>query len=160
MSFLVLWIVIAVLAAIGEMLTTGLFLAALAVAALFTAASALVLPLAVQVLLFAALSLTGLGVFRPLVVHALRLDADRALEWPGGNTHILGKRAVVTETVDADRGQIRIGSGEFWSARPYNPDDIIPAGRQVEVLLVEHLTALVVPEEAATALPVDSDSQS
>lgn len=160
MAFLILWIVIALVAAIGEMLTTGLFLAALAVAALLTGLTAPVLPLAFQVLVFAVLSITGLAVFRPIAVHALGLDADRALEHFDVSNHIVGKRAVVTETVESDRGQIRIGGGEFWSARPYNPDDVIPAGRQVEVLLVENLTALVAPEEAATALPVDIESHS
>ncbi|MBV9281107.1 MAG: hypothetical protein JOZ41_13580 [Chloroflexi bacterium] len=40
---------------------------------------------------------------------------------------------------------MRVGSGEFWSARSVEPALSIAPGRQVEVVRVEGLTALVRP---------------
>lgn len=145
------WLIVALLAAIGETLTTGLFLAALAVAAVIVAITALVLPLALQVLLFAGLSLAGIAVFRPIAVHALGLDTIHHLPEPSHLPHIVGRKAIVTQTVNADSGQIRIGSGEFWTARPYELNDSFPTGTPVEVLFVENLTALVAPVETVPA---------
>ena len=51
------WLVVALLAGVGEVLTTGLFLAIVAVAAIVTALIALVLPFTlVQIALFAGMS--------------------------------------------------------------------------------------------------------
>jgi membrane protein implicated in regulation of membrane protease activity len=52
---------------------------------------------------------------------------------------------VVTRRVDANGGQIRIGEGEFWSARAFDPADVMEPGAPVEVVLVDGLTALVSP---------------
>ena len=51
-------------------------------------------------------------------------------------------RATVLRRVDADGGLVRIG-GEEWSARAYNPDQVLEPGAQVEVAKIEGATALV-----------------
>lgn len=157
-AFLLFWIVVAVISAIGEMMTAGLFLAALAAAAALTGLSALFLPLLLQVALFAGLSIAGLAFIRPLAVHALALDRVHDAGRLEDRSHIQGKHGIVTQTVDMGGGQIRIGNGEFWSARPYEPGDVIPAGRQVEVLLVDNLTALVAPDPTPSPPPSETDS--
>jgi hypothetical protein len=49
--------------------------------------------------------------------------------------------------VDRSRGPrgLRIGDGEFWSARSYDPDDLIPVGASAEIEVVDGLTVLVSP---------------
>jgi membrane protein implicated in regulation of membrane protease activity len=147
---MLIWIIVAIVAAILEVLTTGLFLATMAVAAVATALVAPFLPGAIQVLLFAGLSLVGILAVRPLVVSALGLDSLMRHDQPVIRSHIVGRRAVVTRIVDASGGQIRIGEGEFWSARAYDSNERIPVGETVEVMLVDGLTALVTP---LTTLP-------
>lgn len=145
-SGLAFWLVIAIVAAVGEILTTGLFLASIAVAAVITAIVSIFLPVGIiEIAVFAAVSLVGIAVFRPIVVHALGMEASSALTGSLSHPYLVGKRALVTRTVDAERGQIRVGQGEFWSARAFNEDDVIPPGRQVEILVVDGLTALVAP---------------
>lgn len=149
MPLWVFWLGVGIAAAIGEVMSAGLFLASVAVAALITAIVAFFLPasifLAVQVVVFAALSLLGIAVLRPVVMNALGWHPTDQITGPTYHSHLSGKRAVVTRAVDANGGQIRIGEGEFWSARAFDPDDSMAAGQTVEIVLVEGLTALVAP---------------
>lgn len=141
-----IWIVIAIAAAIGEVLTVDLFLASVAVAAVAAGIAAVFfVPLVLQIVLFAVLSLVGIGVVRPAVKHALGIDAVLPADIQVRQPHVVGRQAVVTQAVDEQSGQIRIGQGEFWSARAFDPQESIPVGTRVEVLLVEGITALVAP---------------
>lgn len=140
-----LWLVIAAAAAVGELLTTGLFLACIAVAAMASAILAIAFPWEVQVAVFAGASLAGLVVLRPLVIHGFGLDTYLTHSDPLIQPRIVGRKAIVTRPISATGGQIRIGEGEFWSARAFEPGGEIPAGETVEIMLVEGVTALVVP---------------
>jgi membrane protein implicated in regulation of membrane protease activity len=137
-----MWLALAVIAAIGEVLTFDLFLASVAAAALVVAVVALVLPPVFQVSLFAALSLVGTAFIRPAIKRALGIEAASD---PGMRSHpsVVGRRATVTHAVDAHGGQIRIGDGEFWTARSFDLTETIVAGETVNVVLVDGLTALV-----------------
>jgi membrane protein implicated in regulation of membrane protease activity len=142
----VLWLVVAIAAAIGEVVTLGLFLAAFAAAAVITAIVSILVPeAAIQVAVFGVLSLVGIGVFRPIVINALGWHQAEQISGPVSQSHLMNKRAVVTRRVDNHGGQIRIGEGEFWSARSFDPGDVMEPGSQVEVVLVDGLTALVSP---------------
>lgn len=152
-TWLVLWIVIAVLAAIGELLTTGLFLASIAVAAVVAALVAIVLPVALQVVIFAALALGGIALVRPIALHALGMDRSDGHISGSTTSYLVGRRGIVTRTVDSSGGQIRIGEGEFWTARAFNDDDVIEPGTRVEILLVDGLTALVAPVSPPSISP-------
>lgn len=144
--WVLLWVAVAIAAALGEVMTVGLFLAAFAAAAVITAIVAIVgPPLAVQVGVFGVLSLLGIGVFRPIALNALGWRQAEQISGPVSQTHLMNKRAVVTKTVDGSGGQIRIGEGEFWSARAFDPGDVMQPGAQVEVVLADGLTALVSP---------------
>jgi membrane protein implicated in regulation of membrane protease activity len=140
-----IWLVVAVAAAIGEALTYDLFLASVAGAALLTAITVLILPGAAQVGVFAVLSLLGIFVVRPAAKAALGLNHASNDSIGVRHTHVIGRRAVVTQTVTLDGGQIRIGQGEFWSARAYEPTDRFEPGDPVRVVLIEGVTALVEP---------------
>ncbi len=59
-----------------------------------------------------------------------------------GAAALVGARAVVLEEVSANAGCVKIG-GEVWTARPFDDDEVFPAGARVEVLKIEGATALV-----------------
>jgi membrane protein implicated in regulation of membrane protease activity len=139
------WLVVALIAAAGEVLTTGLFLAIVAVAAVIVAILALVLPLGVQLAVFAGVSLAGIVFIRPALIRSLGIDSLAHASGHVTQSQIMGRRATVTRTVDSAGGQVRIGDGEFWSARSYDPDDLIPVGAPAKIMVVDGLTALVSP---------------
>jgi membrane protein implicated in regulation of membrane protease activity len=143
---LIFWLIVAVIAAIGEVMTTGLFLALVAVAAVLTALSSLFLSSVILELgIFSGLSLVGIGVLRPVLVRALDMDTLIPDAEPMRHPYVVGRRAVVTRPVDSHGGQVRIGEGEFWSARAYDPADRMPVGETVEIMVVDGLQALVAP---------------
>jgi len=134
------WSVAALILAVGEIFTPGLFflgpIALAAVAAAIGAAAGL--DVAFQVLVFALTSLASLAVLRPLARAHLRMPA--ALRT--GTAALEGAHAIVLQRVDQDGGLVRIG-GEDWSARAFMPDQIIEPGTRVEVVKIEGATALV-----------------
>jgi membrane protein implicated in regulation of membrane protease activity len=153
-----IWLAIAVVAAIGEILTVDLFLASVAAAAIVAAGVGFAVGVPAQIAVFAVVSLLGILVFRPLIKSALGIDSSVSNVASASHPHLAGRRAVVTQTVDASGGQVRIGQGEFWSARTYNPNGPIPPGAVVEIVLVDGLTALVAPVQQ-TSLEVTPDDE-
>jgi membrane protein implicated in regulation of membrane protease activity/DNA-binding CsgD family transcriptional regulator len=135
------WIAIALIALAGEAFTTALVLASFALAALIVSPLSLVVPWPAQVVVFAAMSLILIIAVRPLALRFLPIDLGSTEPSAGG---IAGRQAVTTERIDGRGGQIRIGQGEFWSARPADVS-AIPPGSTVEVVRVEGLTAVVRP---------------
>jgi membrane protein implicated in regulation of membrane protease activity len=136
----VVWVVLAVLFAIGEVLTPGLFfLGPLAVAAVAAAvASVLGAGTAGSVVVFLAGSLLTLLFLRPIARQHVRLPAISRT----GTDALVGRRAVVTRKVDGIGGRVRIG-GEEWSARSYLDDEEYAEGSTVDVVKIEGATALV-----------------
>jgi membrane protein implicated in regulation of membrane protease activity len=135
----VLWVVIAVALAVGEVMTAGFVLGAIALAAVLPAlAAALGLGLAAQLLLFTAGTLASLVLLRPLAQRHLRVPAAIRT----GTKALEGARAVVLVRVDDTGGRVRIG-GEEWSARAYFDDQVIEPGTRVEVAKIDGATALV-----------------
>ena len=134
------WAIAALLLAIGEVFTPGLFflgpVALAAVAAAVAAAEGGALWL--QLVVFIAASAASLGVLRPLARAHLHVPA--ALRT--GTAALEGARAVVTVRVDHSGGRVRIG-GEEWSARAYMTDQVLDPGTQVLVMKIEGATALV-----------------
>ena len=134
------WAIAALLLAVGEILTPGLFflgpvaLAAVAAAIVAVAGAAVWL----QVIVFAGASLASLGILRPIARVHLRMPA--ALRT--GTAALVGARAVVLQRVDQNGGRVRIG-GEEWTARAFMPDQVLEPGTQVEVVKIEGATALV-----------------
>ena len=151
------WLVVAVLAVIGEVVTMDLFLVCVAIAAVVVAIVSVFLPLGLQVGIFAVLSLGGIAFVRPALKGALGIDTLKSVGGPEKHSHLEGKRAVVTQTINPAGGQIRIGQAEFWSARAFNPDEEIPVGTNVEIELVDGLTAVVTPVLPAPVLDSNID---
>jgi membrane protein implicated in regulation of membrane protease activity len=134
------WVIAALLLAVGEIFTPGLFfLGPVALAAVAGAiAAAIGAAVWIQVVVFAVASFASLGLLRPIARSHLRMPAAIRT----GTAALEGKRAVVLQRVDQDSGRVRIG-GEEWTARAYMPDQVIEPGTQVEVVKIEGATALV-----------------
>jgi membrane protein implicated in regulation of membrane protease activity len=135
-----LWALLAVALAVGELLTPGLFFlgpVALAAAAA-TLASLLGAGAIGSLLVFIGGSLASLGVLRPIARRHLRLPALSRT----GTDALVGRRALVTQRVDAHGGRVRIG-GEEWSARAYVDDQVLVEGQTVDIIQIEGATALV-----------------
>ncbi len=140
MSACVAWVVAAVLLAVGEIFTPGLFFLGPVALAAVAAAVAAVLGAAIwlQALVFVLGSFASLGFLRPIA--RAHLSMPRAIRT--GAAALEGARAVVLQRVDDQGGRVRIG-GEEWSARAYVPDEVFDPGTQVEVARIEGATALV-----------------
>jgi membrane protein implicated in regulation of membrane protease activity len=137
----VVWLVLAGLLGVAEVMTTTLAFGLLAVAAAVAAVvGAVGLGLPVQIIAFAAAGVAGLGVVRPLAARHIRQPPLLRT----GTSALVGRSAIVTEEVTPLDGRVRIG-GEVWSARSYDESQVIPAGSQVDVLAIEGATALVHP---------------
>jgi membrane protein implicated in regulation of membrane protease activity len=136
----VIWAIIAVLLALGELATPGLFfLGPVALAAIPAGIVALLGGAAwLQVLIFILGALASLAVLRPVARAHLKMPAITRT----GTAALIGTRALVLERVDLNGGRVRIG-GEEWSARSYMEDQVLEPGTRVEVAKIEGATALV-----------------
>jgi len=134
------WVVVAALLAIGELLTPGLFF--LGPVALAAVAAALVSLLgagsAISVLVFIAGSIASLALLRPIARRHVRMPQLMRT----GTDALVGRKATVTRQVDAAGGRVRIG-GDEWSARSYREDGVYAEGAIVDVVKIEGATALV-----------------
>jgi|SRR5215469_8301676 len=143
MGLWIIWIIVAAVLGIAEIMTTTLALGILAVAALvgagvgFAGGNA-----ALQFGAFAITAAVGLGIARPVAMRHIR----RPPLLRTGTAALVGRPAYVLEEVTALGGRVKIG-GEEWSARPYDETLAIPAGSTVDVMQIEGATALVYPRE-------------
>jgi membrane protein implicated in regulation of membrane protease activity len=141
MSGWVLWVVVAGLFGVGEMLTTSFFLAPFALgaglAAIAEAASAGEL---VAWLVFVIASLLSLLVLRPIA----RSHMHTPPHIRTGSAALVGNDATVLERIANAEGVgcVKIG-GEVWTARSYDEDQVIEAGTRVQVVQIKGATALV-----------------
>jgi membrane protein implicated in regulation of membrane protease activity len=137
----VLWLIAAVVFAIGEIATTGFFLAPFAggaaLAALVSVAGA---GAARSWIVFLVASVALLAALRP-VARSFRRTPPHLRT---GTAALIGKPAVVVERIANDEavGCVRI-DGEVWTARAYDEDEVIEAGRKVHVVEIRGATALV-----------------
>jgi len=136
----VIWAIVAVVLAVGEVLTPGLFfLGPVAVAAVAAAIVAAVgANAAIQVIVFIAGAIASVAVLRPIARAHLHMPAMIRT----GTAALVGAKATVLERVDANGGRVRIG-GEEWTARSYMDGQVFEPGTQVEVAEIKGATALV-----------------
>ena len=137
------WLIAAAALGVAESFTLTLAFGLLAAAALVAAIVAGVGgSLLLQVLAFAITAGVGLVIVRPI--------ARRQMTHPSlvreGSYALVGKKAVVIEEVTGTQGLIKL-SGEVWSARSLDEDQVIPVGASVDVMEIEGATAIVYPRE-------------
>jgi len=134
------WSIVAVALAIGEIVTPGLFVlgpialaaAAAAVAAAFGAGWV------IELIVFVGGSVASLAFIRPIAKAHLRLP----IALRTGAAALVGSPAVVLERVDSSGGRVKIG-GEVWSARAFDENQVLVPGTKVQVAEIEGATALV-----------------
>jgi membrane protein implicated in regulation of membrane protease activity len=136
----VIWAIVAVALAIGEIFTPGLFfLGPIALAALgATVVAALGAGIWIQIVVFGVGSFAAVGLLRPIA--RKHLTMPRALRT--GAAALEGAKAIVLQRVDDRGGRVKIG-GEEWSARSYVADEAFDVGTEVEVVQIQGATALV-----------------
>ncbi|MEY2442767.1 MAG: hypothetical protein QOJ46_2193 [bacterium] len=134
-----LWILIAVIFAAGEVASLSLFLAPFAVGALLGALADLAgLSAVAAILIFLISSGLLLGFVRPIARrHMYTAPGIRT-----GTAALVGKTALVTKQVDDRDGAVKL-DGEMWTARPYVEGEVIEVGNRVHVVEIRGATALV-----------------
>jgi membrane protein implicated in regulation of membrane protease activity len=139
----IVWLVLAAVLGVAEVMTTTLAFGLIAAGALVGAvvgAAGVGLPF--QLAAFAVASAAGLGLVRPIAMRHIKQPPLLRT----GTSALVGRSAKVVEQITDDGGQVRIG-GELWSARPYDESRVIPVGSTVDVFAIEGATALVHPRE-------------
>src|ERR671937_1451548 len=107
----VIWAIVAVGLAVGEIFTPGMFfLGPVALAAVAAAVVALAgLGAAAQLIVFIAGAIASVAFLRPIARSHLHMPAMLRT----GTAALVGAKAVVLQRVDANGGRVRIG-GEEW----------------------------------------------
>ena len=139
MAAWLVWTLVAAVCAGAEALTLTLVLGFVAVAAALALLVAVIGgPVALQLVAFIVGSIGLVGVARPIAKSHLHTPA----ELKSGTDALVGRSALVLETVDAHHGSVKIG-GEVWTARAYIEDQVLQAGTSVDVVKIQGATALV-----------------
>jgi membrane protein implicated in regulation of membrane protease activity len=137
----VIWLIVAVAFGVGEIATLSFFLAPFAGGALVAAVVAGAGGgTAVSLVAFLVVSIVLLAALRPIALRHMR----QAPRLRTGTAALVGKSGVVTERISNDEGVgcVRI-EGEVWTARAFDEDEVIEAGKRVQVLEIRGATALV-----------------
>jgi membrane protein implicated in regulation of membrane protease activity len=140
----IVWLIVAAVLGVAELVTITFAFGIIAVAAVVAAVvGAFHLDLGIQLAAFAVAAGAGLGFLRPFAIrHIKQPPALRT-----GTAALVGRPAVVLEEVNEHSGRIRI-EGEEWSSRPYLDESlVIPVGTKVDVMEIRGATALVYPRE-------------
>ena len=136
-----LWLIAAVILGIGEIATTGLFLAPFAGGALVAAVlAALGVGTVIEWAAFLVVSVVLLGALRPIARAHMRQPARLRT----GTAALVGRTATVVERIanDDDVGCVRL-EGEIWRARAFDDDEVIEPGARVHVIEIRGVTAVV-----------------
>ena len=136
-----IWLIVAAVFGVGEIVTLGFFLAPFAggalIAALVAAAGAGAI---ISWASFIVVSLVLLLALRPIALRHRRMPAQLRT----GTAALVGRTAMVTERIANDNGTgcVKL-EGETWTARAYDADEVIEPGKRVQVIEIRGATALV-----------------
>src|SRR6266568_4978151 len=135
----IVWLIVAAVLGVAELLTTTLAFGIIAIAAVI---GTFHIDLALQLAAFVVTAGAGLGFVRPIAMRHLKQPPTLRT----GTAALVGRSAIVLEEVTEHSGRVRIG-GEEWSSRPYDESLVIPVGAKVDVMQIDGATALVYPRE-------------
>jgi membrane protein implicated in regulation of membrane protease activity len=137
----VIWLIIAVVFAVAEVVNLSFYLFPFAIGA----AGAAVVGLAgggtaIELITFAALTGVSFTVVRPIARRHINMPPQLRT----GTAALIGRTAIVTERIVNDEavGKVRL-EGEVWSARAYDEDKVLEPGTRVHVMEIRGATALV-----------------
>lgn len=132
------WLIVAVAFAIAELMTTSLTLVWFSIGALILMVlSTFIESIIIQVILFAAISITLLVIFTKYFV-----DKDKGFKY---NTNLQGiqqKKGIVKQEIPPYRTGIVTLSGEEWTAISAD-NEKIEIGKVVEVIAIEGVKLVV-----------------
>jgi membrane protein implicated in regulation of membrane protease activity len=140
----IVWLIVAAVLGVAELVTITFAFGIIAVAAVVAAVvGAFHLDLGIQLAAFVVAAAAGLGFVRPVAIRHLK----QAPALRTGTAALVGRSAIVLEEVNEHSGRVRI-EGEEWSSRPYLDESlVIPVGAKVDVMQIKGATALVYPRE-------------
>jgi membrane protein implicated in regulation of membrane protease activity len=138
-----IWLSLAFLLGIAEIMSLDLVLIMLAVGALAGAGVALFAPALwwLQILAATAVSICMLLLLRPTLLAKVR-------SMPGYRSSadkMVGSSGVAVSQIDKSGGEIKV-DGQSWTARPYSSDVVIEQGTEIEVYEIDGVIAVVYPK--------------
>jgi membrane protein implicated in regulation of membrane protease activity len=136
-----LWLILAVIFAVGEIATLGFFLAPFAGgAAIAAVVSAVGVPFVGSLAVFLVVAVVLLAALRPLARSHRRMPPSLRT----GTAALVGKNATVVERIANQEGVgcVKI-DGDVWTARAYMEDETYEPGTRVQVVEIRGATALV-----------------
>lgn len=139
-----MWLIIAGLFFIGEIITVGFLVFWFGVGALFAmVVSFFTSNIIIQTAVFVLSSAFLLFVTKPFVKKFANVKSTNTNAFS-----IIGKKALVIKEINSHSiGQIKI-NGEVWSAETEN-DETIPEGSEVEIIRINGVKAIVQPTKIA-----------
>jgi len=132
------WVALTIIFAVIEAFTFGLTTIWFAIGALVMVfLSFLPIPLALQIIIFLAISAALLFFTRPLAIKKFKTGREKT-----NVDSLVGKHALVTRTItEFDKGEVKL-NGLFWSARS-DDGSTITEGTKCEVMRIEGVQAVV-----------------
>ena len=143
-----LWLSLAFLLGVAEIVSLDLVLIMLATGALAAAGVAVVAPDLwwLQILTAAGVSVGMLLLLRPTLLAKVR----NAPGYRSSTAKMVGSSGIAVAQIDRSGGEVKV-DGQTWSARPYSSDVVIEAGTEIEVYEIDGAIAVVYPR--ADVLP-------
>jgi membrane protein implicated in regulation of membrane protease activity len=136
------WFGLVPLLGIAELMSLDLVLLMLALGAAGGGVAALLsAPFWLCLLVAIVVSAATLTLVRPPMVARLHRGTDLRT----GHAALEGATAVVVDEVSEMSGRVKL-SGELWSARAYDPNEVIVPGTKVRVFSIDGATAVVHPD--------------
>ena len=137
----IIWLVVAVVFGVAEVMNLSFYLFPFAIGAAGAAFVALAGGGAVLTWpVFAVLTAVSFGVVRPIARRHIHMPPQIRT----GTAALIGRHAIVLEDIDNDaaKGSVRL-DGEVWSARAYDEDESFAKGDRVQVMEIRGAIALV-----------------
>ncbi len=137
----VIWLIVAVVFAVAEVINLSFYLFPFAIGAAGAGIVDLAGgPAAASWITFVVLTGVSFGVVRPIARRHINMPPQLRT----GTAALIGRTAIVTERIVNDDavGKVRI-DGEVWSARAYDEDKVLEPGTRVHVMEIRGAMALV-----------------
>ncbi len=140
-SMIVIWLAVALVMLIIEALTVGLATIWFAAGALVALLAALLdFSIAVQIVLFLAVSICLLVFTRKIFVEKLKAGSEKT-----NVDALVGEKGVVVSPIHPyEVGQVKVG-GQVWSAVGKNPEETFAVDQLVKINAIEGVKLVVTP---------------
>ena len=141
-----IWLSLAFLLAVAEILSMDLVLIMLAVGALAAAGVAVIAPGLwwLQILVAAGVSIATLALLRPTLIEKVR----RMPGYRSSTDTMVGSSGLALSEITFDGGEIKV-AGQSWTARTMAAGQVIDKGTEVEVYEIDGAIAVVYPKHGA-----------